>query len=86
MSNLPDSVVKLSETLTISEYGSGGSSGFWLYDETRRMNLAIRAKSETDAFVDALHYYQKRLMKVEQEYAALRKQVDVFVSQFAELE
>ena len=84
MSKPPDNIMKLSETLSMCEYKSGGCAGFWLYDKTRGMNLSMRANNETDAFVEALHYYQKRLAKVEQEHAALKTKVDAFVSQFAE--
>ncbi len=43
MSQKSDSVVKLSDTLTLCEFKSGGDRGFWLYDETRGMNLAMKA-------------------------------------------
>lgn len=84
MSNPPDIIEKLSETLSLSEYQSprSGHFGFWLWDKTQGMNLAIRAKTERDAFVKALHYYQKRLAKVEQEHKELTGKVDVFVAQF----
>ena len=82
MSKPPDNTRKLSETLWISEYKSGGSLGFWLYDKTRGMNLAMRAKSETAAFVKALQYYQKRLMEVEAEQRTLKTKVDTFIEQF----
>jgi hypothetical protein len=50
------------------------------------MNLSIRAKTETEAFVDALGYYQKRLGEVERAYNCLQNKVDNFVSQFVEEE
>ena len=91
MSKSPDNIVKLSETLTMCEYKSDlkinyadAPTGFWLYDKTRGMNLSMRAKSEADAFIEALHYYQKRLTEVEQEHTSLQKKVYVFISQFAE--
>lgn len=86
MSRPPDNITKLSDTLSLCEYTSpkNGNFGFWLYDYTRGMNLAIRAKTPQDAFVEALHYYQKRLEKVEREHAALQGKVDAFVSQFVE--
>lgn len=86
MSRPPDNHVKLSETISLSEYKSGGNLGFWLYDNTRGMNLSMRAKTETAAFVEALDYYQKRLIEVEQTYASLKMKVDAFVSQFEEEE
>lgn len=58
------------------------TDGFWLYDDTRGMNLAMRAKSEQDAFIDALEYYQERLTLVENEYNDLKAKVDAFVGLF----
>lgn len=71
---------KLTETLTLSEC----SDGFWLYDETRGMNLGMRAKTPQDAFVKCISYYQKRLAEVENEHRELAIKVDAFVSQFVE--
>lgn len=73
---------KLTPTLSLSRC----NDGFWLYDTTRGMNLSIRAKTETEAFVDALGYYQKRLGEVERAYKCLQNKVDNFVSQFVEEE
>jgi hypothetical protein len=72
---------KLSETLTLSNC----TNGFWLYDETRGMNLAMKAKSSTDAFVEALTYYQRRLTEVEAAHKSLTAKVDAFVGQFADV-
>lgn len=68
----------LSPTLALTEC----TDGFWLYDETRGMNLAMRAKTAEDAFVEALEYYQKRLQQVESEYKALNTKVQAFVAEF----
>lgn len=86
MSKPPDTTWKLSKTLSLSEYQSpkSGHFGFWLYDETRGMNLSMRAKTERDAFVEALHYYQLRLANVEKEHASLTDKVNTFVAQFIE--
>ena len=84
MSKPPDSCLKLCDTLSLCEYKTGGNAGFWLYDDTRGMNLAMCAKSERDAFVKALGYYQTRLADVEREHKKLRAQVDSFVGQFVE--
>lgn len=70
----------LSKTLCLSEC----KDGFWLYDTTRGMNLAMRAKTKDEAFIEALEYYQERLKKVESEYNLLKSKVDGFVSQFIE--
>ena len=84
MSKSPDTVVKLSKTLTLCGYKTGVYLGFWLYDETRGMHLSMRAKTDTDAFTEALTYYQKRLAEVETSYRSLTSKVDIFVAQFIE--
>lgn len=65
-------------TFTISEH----KDGWWLYDKTRGMNLAMKAKSKDEAFTEAIKYYQKRLTQIESEYKVLAEKVDNFVSQF----
>ena len=39
--------------------------GYWLYDENRGMNLAIRAESEKAALIEALEYYQEKAIALE---------------------
>jgi hypothetical protein len=75
MGTKPESISKYTETLNMAKY----HDGFWLWDDTRGMNLSMRAKSETQAFVEALTYYQRRLNEVEAELKALREAVDQFV-------
>lgn len=55
-------------TLELSEC----HDGFWLYDETREMNLAVRAKTAEAALVEALTYYQERLKEMESAYWSLK--------------
>lgn len=74
--------VNLTSTLSLTE----AEDGFWLYDETRGMNLSMRAKTAQVAFVEALTYYQDRLGEVEKAHSALRSKVDTFVSQFIDEE
>lgn len=69
---------QLSETLGLTEC----KDGFWLYDKMRGMNLSLRAKTPQDAFVEALHYYQRRLAEVERAHNELTAKVDAFVTQF----
>lgn len=69
--------VVLSKTLTISEC----TDGFWLWDETRRMNLSMRAKSIEAALVEAIGYYQRRFQEVQNNYNSLKAKVDHFVGQ-----
>jgi len=77
MSKPPISTEHLSETLHMSQC----HDGFWLYDDTRGMNLGMREKSEKDALVAALMYYQDRLTRVESEHKELYKVVEGFVIQ-----
>lgn len=69
---------EITKTIAITEC----SDGFWLYDETRGMNLAMRAKTEQAAFVEALEYYQERLEKIEKEQKYLKSLFASFVSNF----
>lgn len=70
----------LTDTLALTEC----TDGFWLYDKTRGMNLAMKAKTAQEAFVDALEYYQRRLAEVESAHKCLDSRVQEFVSQFVE--
>lgn len=71
---------ELSPTLSITEC----TDGYWLFDETLGMNLAMQAKSDQAAYVEALEYYQERLKEVENDYNNLKAKVDHFVGQFIE--
>ena len=70
----------LSKSLSISQC----TDGYWLFDETRGMNLAMRAKTAEAAYIQALEYYQERLKEVEEDYKSLKAKVDHFVGQFIE--
>jgi hypothetical protein len=70
--------VTLNKTLQISEC----TDGFWLYDKLQGMNLSMQAKTERDAFVEALEYYQNRLTKQEKALGILRSKVEGFVNLF----
>lgn len=70
----------LSKSLSISHC----TDGYWLYDETRGMNLAMREKTAEAAYIQALEYYQERLKEVEEDYKSLKAKVDHFVGQFIE--
>ena len=58
------------------------SNGFWLYDETQGMNLAMSAESERAAFIEAIEYYQERTQSLKTELATLKAKVDSFLVQF----
>ncbi len=70
----------LSESVAIT----GCTDGWWLYDKTRGMNLAMRAESRDAAFMKAIGYYQRRLSEVETAHRCLSGRVDAFVSQFVQ--
>lgn len=74
------SYTALSKSLSISQC----TDGYWLFDETRGMNLAMRAKTAEAAYLEALEYYQERLTEVEEDYKSLKAKVDHFVGQFIE--
>lgn len=59
---------------------------FWLYDYVRGYNLSMGAKSEQEAFIEALLNYQKRLKEVEIEFKTLKDKVDIFIEGIVELE
>jgi hypothetical protein len=86
MSRPPISNIKLSSTLTLSEchptFEHRGA--YWLFDKTRGMNLAMGADTPQDAFVEALTYYQSRLLEMEKKHKELKDKVDVFLNQFKE--
>ena len=79
MSQKPDNLIKLSDTLSLSEFTNGGAKGFWLYDTTRGMHLSVRAETERAAFLGALKYYQKKTSDLETQFGNLQKNVDDFV-------
>lgn len=72
------SSVKYDGTLCLSEC----RDGYWLYDTTRRMNLALRAPTAEKAFFDSLKYYQKRLLDVEKAHKELQGKVDTMATLF----
>lgn len=72
--------IKLTDTLTISEC----KDGYWLYDKTRGMNLAMRAKTEQDAYVFAITYYQKRCAEIEQKKKELYDKVNNFIGSLSD--
>jgi len=57
------------------------NDGYYLYDKVVRMNISMRAKTEQDACIQALLYYQKRLQEVKLDYKELNDKVQGFISQ-----
>lgn len=73
------STILKTSTLSLNKDNNGE---YWLYDYTRKMNLGMRAKTQEDAFIDAIEYYQDRLAEMETAYYTLSKKVETFVAQF----
>jgi hypothetical protein len=69
---------KLLPTLTLTNCWDG----WWLYDETQGMNLAMRAPSREAALLYALQYHRERHIKYANQHAALSQKVLAFTSQF----
>jgi hypothetical protein len=80
----PDSIIPLTDTLSITEYKTSGAKGFWLFDRTQGMNLAMQARSERDAFVQALGYYQRQLSIAKGRLQKLDKAVNNFINEIEE--
>lgn len=66
------------DTLSLTEC----NDGYYLYDTVLGMNISMRAKTEQDAFIQSLLYYQRRLIEVKSDYNDLKNKVDSFLSQF----
>jgi len=58
------------------------NDGYYLYDTIVSMNISMRAKTEQDAFIEALIYYQERLVEIKKDYKVLNDKVESFLSQF----
>lgn len=69
-------VIFKNDTISLTE----SNNGFWLYDETRGMNLSMRAKNEREAWVEAIIYYQQRLTTTESSYNGLKSRVESFMT------
>jgi len=69
--------IKLSDKLELSHC----RDGYWLWDETQGMNLARRAKTKREAFVEALECYQNRQLEIEKELKDLKAKVNRFLSE-----
>lgn len=58
------------------------NDGFYLYDYVLGMNISMRSKTEQDAFVEALMYYQKRLKETKTKLKDIEDKVENFIGQF----
>ena len=77
MSKVIRKVFKI-DTLSLHEC----SDGYYLYDYVVGMNISMRAKTEQDAYIEALLYYQRRLVEVKTDYKTLNDKVESFLCQF----
>ena len=67
---------KLTETLTLIQW----SDGYWIYDKTLCMHIAVKAPTAQAAATTAFAYYQRRLQQSEDKLNDLKSKVDFFVS------
>ena len=58
------------------------TDGYYLYDTVVGMNISMRAKTEQDACIEALLYYQRRIQEVKLDYKILNDKVENFLLQF----
>jgi hypothetical protein len=75
MSNPPINITHISSTLYLTEH----KDGFWLWDDTLEMNIALREKTKEDALYQALTFYQSRSNQLEEKYDNLHNAVDKFL-------
>jgi hypothetical protein len=66
------------DTLSLSEC----NDGFYLYDYVIQMNISMRAKTEQDAFIEALMYYQKSLQETKKNLKDIEDKVYNFIGKF----
>lgn len=66
------------DTLSLHEC----TDGYYLYDYVIGMNISMRAKTEQDAFIEALTYYQEKLKTSTKAYKDLYAKVESFICQF----
>ena len=64
------------DTLSLTEC----NDGYYLYDTVLGQNIAMRAKSEQDALIEAILFYQKNLTETRKSYKELNDKVEDFIS------
>ncbi len=65
-------------TLTLTEC----TDGYYLWDNVAGFNITIHAKSEQQALIEGLEYYQRYHSKLKKDYKELNDKVENFLSQF----
>lgn len=68
------------ETLSLVEC----NDGYYLYDTVVGMNISMRAKTEQDAVIESLMYYQKSLKESKRLLNDIQNKVSNFILQFDE--
>lgn len=71
---------KLTETLSLSEC----TDGFWIYDKMQGINISMRAKDETAAFIEAIGYYQRRTHSLKGRVKHFEKSFENFLSELSD--
>jgi hypothetical protein len=76
--------MKINDITNITE----NHAGFWLYDKSRGMHLAMRSESERAALIEALEYYQRRFVEVETDKGRLQSivnSIDILINSEVEV-
>lgn len=71
---------KLTNTLALSKC----TDGYWLYDQQASINTAMHCKTERDAFISTIEYYQRWVTNLQKTNRVLRKASLDFVENVAE--
>lgn len=66
------------DTLVLTEC----TDGYYLWDKVAGFNIAIHAKTEQEALIDGLKYYQTYHSKLKKDYKELNDKVESFLCQF----
>ena len=88
MGKPPDETTKLSDTLSLSEYKDpkNGSFGFWLWDKTVGMNLAMGAKTREEAILEALAFHQRVRQNAIKQRNELQTAIDGFLGSLRDID
>ncbi len=70
------------DTLILTEC----TDGYYLFDKVAGFNIAIHAKTEQQALINGLNYYQRFHSQLKKDYEELNNKVENFLSQFSDNE
>ena len=70
------------DALTLTEC----TDGYYLWDKVAGFNISIHAKTEQQALIDGLEYYQRYHSKLKKESKELNDKVESFLCQFGKEE